>query len=143
MANTEEKNETPEPAPKIVIEPVMAPGGEEAPAGAPATAPSEVATDEPEPEVQSGSTGGTRVITPIDSEPKKDISELLAEEEAKDIVSEPAPEPEAIVNSEDNPTPAAPGSVTAPPEVESDAAEEQTPISPKPPAQPNPNDIAL
>lgn len=140
MSNTEENADTPTQAPKIVIEPVMAPGGEEAPAGAPATPPSEASTPEQEPEVQSGSTGGTRVITPIDTEPKKDISELLAEEEAKDIVSEPVPEPAAIVNSDANPTPAAPGSVTAPPETKTEAT--QAPATAKP-TQPNPNDIAL
>jgi CheY-like chemotaxis protein len=74
--------------------------------------------------------GGERVIQPISSEPKKDLDTLLAIEEAKNVGSQPAEEPKAVVSDvTESPTPS--------------AAKGNGPAASTPEAKVDPNSIAL
>jgi CheY-like chemotaxis protein len=91
----------PEPAAQTADDKLMADAVDNLVASTPATEKSEetkaeeTATPEPaaaaESAPASASTGGTKVIEPLDSPPKKDIHELLAAEEAKENQTGPAP----------------------------------------------------
>jgi len=96
-------------------------------ADTPAAAPAEPAAENAEASDSVSQINGRTVIQPTDSEPKKDINELLAAEEAK----EGATAPEAPVET------AAPAEAPAPAAEASAAPAESTEPKPAPPIDPN------
>ena len=96
-------------------------------ADTPAAAPAEPAAENAEASDSVSQINGRTVIQPTDSEPKKDINELLAAEEAK----EGATTPEAPVET------AAPAEAPVPATEASAAPAESTEPKPAPPIDPN------
>ena len=96
-------------------------------ADTPAAAPAEPAAENAEASDSVSQINGRTVIQPTDSEPKKDINELLAAEEAK----EGATTPEAPVET------TAPAEAPAPAAEASAAPAESTEPKPAPPIDPN------
>ena len=125
------------------VETIVGSGNAEAAqAGAPATAPTPEPVVEPTPAAESAAdttppvepkakTGGERVIQPLDSEPKKSLDELVAQEEAQEAASAP-PVPVIGSASEDE----KPSGAPAPSPSEQAAA-----VDPTKPV--DPNSIAL
>lgn len=128
IANTENKSDSSEPIiqpePKLPVEPVT----ETEVTQQPPTDVNSVPEPEPKPAEEVASTGSTshnKVIEPIDSQPKKDLDVLLAQEEAKEASAGTATPAAAVVVSD------------------GDKPVEPEPAPPKDPTKPDPNDIAL
>ena len=87
----------------------------------------DAATEEVVPADEAASSIRKKVIEPINTDPKPDINELLAREEAAAITTPSAPEPSPVVASEPEPAPVAPP--ISPAEVPADT---ESPITHQP-----------
>lgn len=143
VQDTEKPDPVPAPAAEPTIQPLSSSsslpdnstppeGPADTPSGAPATPPApenENAADAPV------KIANKKVIIPLESEPKKDITELLAAEEAKEAVGAPPAPPTAVIDNgtgQAQAQPLAPTPTAAPAPTEF-AAQNDTP----PPADPN------